>query len=262
MKPKLLFLFVLISVYQWLNSTTWEIKQDGTGNFIFIQEGINASVNSDTVLVYPGTYFENIDFIGKDITVASLLLTTGYENYIDSTIIDGNQQGSVVTFENDETNYAILMGITIQNGSGKYLDQYTNMGGGIFIKFSSPSLQYLIIKNNYSDIGGGIAFSSTNAYLKSVTITNNHSFRDAGGIVIGRLPPNPINSNITFSSTNRCNIYNNTAGNAADIFIAENHTPVTNIYLDTLTVLNPDWNYVSQFPNINLEIEDIRVFPG
>ena len=130
MKLKLLFLFVFISVYQWLNSTTWIIDQSGGGNFTFIQEGIDASVDSDTVLVYPGTYFENIDFIGKNITVASLLLTTGDESYIDSTIIDGNQQGSVITFENNETNNAVLIGLTLQNGSGQQPTIFKYGGGG------------------------------------------------------------------------------------------------------------------------------------
>jgi hypothetical protein len=250
------FYFLLFTSFiSLLLAETIEIKQDGTGNFTIIQEGIDASSNSDTVLVYPGTYFENINFIGKDITVASLLLTTGDESYIDSTIIDGNQQGSVVTFENNETNNAVLMGFTIKNGSGKVISVYNMLGGGIFINYSSPSLKDLRIKNNTADYGAGILFSSTDAYIEAVTIKNNHAFRDAGGLAISRLAPDPINSNITFSSTNRCNVYNNTAGNAADIYIDENHTPVTNIYLDTLTVLNPDWNYVSQFPNINLNIE-------
>jgi len=252
-----LFLIVCFcSFCSLLYGTTWEIKQDGTGNFNFIQEGIDASVDSDTVLVYPGTYFENINFYGKDITVASLLLTTGDESYINSTIIDGDHQGSVVTFENDETNDAVLIGFTLQNGSGYDVSQYTNVGGGIFINFSSPSLKYLMIRNNNANGGGGIHFSSTDAYIEKVTIKENHAFVNGGGIFIGRLPPNPTNSDITFSTTNKCNVYNNSAGNCSEIYIAENHTPVINIIVDTLAVLEPDWNYVSQFPNINLDIEN------
>jgi hypothetical protein len=193
------FYFLLFTSFiSLLLAETIEIKQDGTGNFTTIQEGINASVNSDTVLVYPGIYFENIDFIGKDITVASLLLTTGEESYIDSTIIDGNHQGSVVTFENNETNNAVLMGFTIQNGSGTSTTIYTNYGGGIFINFSSPTLKYLIIKHNQARKGGGISFSSSDAYLEAVTIKENHAFYHAGGIEILRLPPDPLYSNITF----------------------------------------------------------------
>ncbi len=55
-----------------------------------IQEAINAAVPGDTVLVDDGCYIERIDFLGKAITIESV-------NGPDFTIIDGNQQGTVVT---------------------------------------------------------------------------------------------------------------------------------------------------------------------
>ncbi len=57
-----------------------------------IQAGITASSAGDTVLVQPGTYYENINFTGKNIAVASLFLTTGDTAYISQTIINGNNR--------------------------------------------------------------------------------------------------------------------------------------------------------------------------
>ena len=68
-----------------------------------IQQGIDAAIDGDTVLVDTGTYFENINYNGKNITVASYYLTTLDTSYISQTIIDGDSAGSVVRFENDET---------------------------------------------------------------------------------------------------------------------------------------------------------------
>jgi hypothetical protein len=68
-----------------------------------IQARINSAVNGDTVLVADSTYYENINFMGKAITVASYFLVDGDSVHIDSTIINGSQpnhsdRGSVVFF--------------------------------------------------------------------------------------------------------------------------------------------------------------------
>ena len=70
--------------------------------FASIQKAIDSSKDGETVLVLPGTYKENINYNGKNITVASKYLTTEDKSYIESTIIDGDEKGSVVTFENGE----------------------------------------------------------------------------------------------------------------------------------------------------------------
>jgi len=146
-----------------------------------IQQGIDASQDADTVLVQPGTYVENINYNGKNITVASLFLTSADTSYISQTIIDGNQSGSVVTFETGEDTTAVFCGFTIINGLGYDADPYT--GGGINVNQSSPSLKNLIVMNNHSEyIGGGMLLGGSNIELSDITVKYNTSDGMGGGI--------------------------------------------------------------------------------
>src|SRR5438552_19079403 len=87
-----------------------------------IQGAINVANNGDTVLVAPGTYYENINFNGKAVTVTS----SGGPSV---TIIDGGQNGSVVTFDSGETMSSGLNGVSIQNGYASYNGSYDSGRG-------------------------------------------------------------------------------------------------------------------------------------
>ncbi|MBN2461839.1 MAG: hypothetical protein JXB60_09550 [Candidatus Cloacimonetes bacterium] len=142
-----------------------------------IQAGIDASLDADTVLVQPGTYFENINYNGKNIIVASLFLTTLDATYISSTFIDGNENNSVVRFVNGEDSTAIISGFTLTNGGSTFF------GGGIYCEGSSPTLRDLIIKNNYvsghfmaeTGTGGGICCFNASPHIENVIIEGNHA---------------------------------------------------------------------------------------
>ncbi|MBN1561646.1 DUF1565 domain-containing protein [candidate division KSB1 bacterium] len=117
-----------------------------------IQAGIDVASIGDTILVQPGTFIENINFAGKNLVVGSLFLTTRDTSFISATIIDGDSSGSTVIFENGEDSTAVLTGFTLRNGAAQN-------GGGIYCFDSTPSLEYLTIKENtaYSS-GGGICY--------------------------------------------------------------------------------------------------------
>src|SRR5437764_9141090 len=72
-----------------------------------IQLAIRAANNGDLILVSPGTYFENIFYNGKAISIRSIAGST-------RTIIDGKHMTSVVTFDTDEDTQSVLSGLCIQ----------------------------------------------------------------------------------------------------------------------------------------------------
>lgn len=136
-----------------------------------IQDGINAAVNGDTVLVAPGTYTENINFNGKAITVKS-------SGGAHSTIIDGGNVNTVVTFASGEQNTSVLSGFTIQHGSSAY-------GAGISVTSASPVIINNIITANVSSfLAGGIyIINNSTAIIQSNTITANTA-GEGGGMVL------------------------------------------------------------------------------
>ncbi len=142
---------------------TWGDDETGDGSadnpFATIQHGIDMSTDGDTVLVNEGTYYENINFLGKKIVVTSYYYLTDDSTSIYNTIIDGSypsnpDSGSVVVFASGEDSLSIISGFTIQNGSGTQCSG--RFGGGIYCNNSSPLITDNIIVSNTAFEGGGI----------------------------------------------------------------------------------------------------------
>lgn len=157
-----------------------------------IQDGINAAFEGDTVLVSQGVYYENVNFLGKSITVSSYYLLSQNPQDIENTVIDGeylvgNSCSSVVTFVTGEDTTSRLIGFTIRNGQGTLLGEGIRGGGGIYCNNSTPLLKDNIIINNIADKGGGIYAQHPGYKTIKVlgnTIKNNYALNFGGGICL------------------------------------------------------------------------------
>ena len=214
--------------------------------FPTIQEGIDAAPEGSVVLVSPGTYFENIKFHGKAITLKG-------EAGAEMTVIDGGQIDRVVRFEWAETEESVLDGFTITNGGdSKYgggincgeatspviknciitRNQTWGMseGAGIRSYYSSPTILNCVIKENWTDPrydgeGAGI-YNHGGLTIKNCTIIGNISSRAGrgGGICCG-------GSLVIEDSL----IAENTGGRGGGIYISGSHDPPPSIIRCTIT---------------------------
>jgi len=138
------------------------------GDYSSIQEAILMSWDGDTVLVHPGTYLENIQFICRNFILASLYLITSDTAYISSTIIDGDNTGSVISIVRNQSRLSRISGFTIRHGNAT--GQY---GGGINCRGADPIIDHCIIRDNHARYGAGISAIESNIEIQSCSIVGN-----------------------------------------------------------------------------------------
>jgi len=94
-----------------------------------IQQGINAAVNGDTVLIASGIYIEALEIHQLDLTLASHFLTTGDTTFISSTVIDGDSTLQLLDCIGPES--IRLIGLTFRRGLAIDLGGNSWKSGGI-----------------------------------------------------------------------------------------------------------------------------------
>lgn len=239
------FLFVILIIAAIISDDSdqagsTELIYSVPGDYSTIQEAIDGAAAGSVIIIEPGTYYENIDFKGKELTLKS----TNPDDYaiVESTIIDGGGKGSTVSIRNGEGQGATLMGLHITGGSGgrESFDFDENgtltnaneyLGGGILImNGSAPTITQCIIRENYSTeaetgegAGGGITIVGNSSATISANLIDSNESDVGGGIVVAYnssavVRDNTISGNRSPSTGNADNfsggvfvIYNSTA---------------------------------------------------
>ncbi len=213
MKLRLTLFIIVLLLMSKLDCTLLEVNLDGTADYTSIQSAINSAIDNDVILVHPGHYIERLNTNGKDLTLQSLYAIEPLQEYIDSTIVDGNRQ-VCLRIENGED--VTVNGFTFSNNYDDLnvvdTHEIDTVGGGMKI-FDAGHVEVKNTKTikNVSRGGAGISVygNNTSVYFENVEITENRALA-GGGLRI---------SSGAQIECNDLRVFNNFAIYAMDIFI-------------------------------------------
>jgi hypothetical protein len=216
----------------------WFVDEDGSddnnGSFDYpfstIQHAINSASDGDSIFVNSGTYYENINFYGKEVKVFGL---SGPEE----TILDGQAMNSaVVAFRDFDYSDAGIYGFTIQNA------EY----GVMVLNGGSPEIKWCIVRDitlggdgGFYLAGDGIGSSPT--VSECLIYGNESNSGEGGGIRVASNNGNSsaliINCTIVGNSPEGIRVHgSNTVVDVVNTIIYDNPTSITN--LGTINITN------------------------
>ena len=174
-------------------------------DYTSIQDALDAAVGGDEVVLREGVYHESgIAFHGSAAgggvislrgenpedfySVSNTIINAGYNNYVmrvysggpgasisGISMIHGSASGLIIRSGEVTIDHCIIRG-----NSG-------HDGGGIYCKFSEPTLRSCFIQNNHADHGGGgLYFEGTSATMIGCDVRNNSATTRGGAMDIGQ----------------------------------------------------------------------------
>lgn len=139
-----------------------------------VQAAIDAAAAGDSIIVRPGTYDGSLNLRGKRITLRGEM---GADR---TTLTSSLPQTSVMLCNSGETWDTIIEGFTVTGGTGSTFG-YWNVGGGMRIENSSPTIRNCVFRNNSAGGGGGMLSYSCSPRFANCTFRNNISTGSARG---------------------------------------------------------------------------------
>ena len=146
----------------------WHVAVDGSNNsgdgsienpLGSIQLAINISSYGDSIMAGPGTYYENINWINKNISI----IGSGSAE----TIIDAQQLGFGIKIEN--VNYSSLFqGFSVKNSSAN--EELDDFGHGILMHSADLTLNNIVVEDCYAH---GIFVDGSSSLFNDIIVKNN-----------------------------------------------------------------------------------------
>ena len=180
-----------------------------------IQTAIDNAVDTDEIVVAPGTYFETISFLGKAIWLHS---SAGAE----VTTIDGTGNLHVVQCVNGEGSDTVLSGFVITGGNADNSpddrgggmhnlqssptvlncsfigNTASNLGGGMYNRDGSPTVNNCTFSGNTASLGGGMFNNNSNPTVSNCAFIGNTATASSGGGMVNISGSSPTVSNCVF----------------------------------------------------------------
>jgi hypothetical protein len=172
---------------------TFEIRPDGTGDFPTIQAAVDASFNSDVIIltdgVFTGTGNRDVDVQGRSITIKS---AAGDPTRC---VIDCQgtpsvpHRGFILSAAGESG--AMIDGLSIVNGYAPFASG-ERLGGAIVCRGGAPTIRNCVLAGNRATAGAAIQCGSRSSpTIESCTFFGNEALADEGGTIDCRATSHP-----------------------------------------------------------------------
>lgn len=220
-----LFLGLLLSASctLFVSQNAHAVTRNVPSQYSTIQAAINASQNGDTVLVSPGTYREQLEIIGKYITLQST------SSNVNDTVIAPNSGKTGIMIQQvpykSGTPQVKINRFKITGGNSP-----DGQGGAITIAHSAdPIIENCLIDNNHSTMHGGgiLVFNNSHPTIRNNNINNNSAYMFGGGIFVVKNSSPVIYGNTITQNTATGAVFPNGGASGGGLYL-ENDTSNTN----------------------------------
>ena len=225
----------------WIVSTTpgpLDVFGSSENPYNTIQAAIDQSINEDAVVVYPGTYQENVLIFEKNVSVT----TPDPQSSAPTTIIDGGANGlPVFRINGNGTNLGgstadlVVSGFTIRNG----LSPTYEVPGGLYVSNTNSAdinitLSHLVVEDNVDLGAGGASAGGSHFYYTDFIEVSDVVYRNNFG------PSAAMGAFNAQFSLDRGEFYNNTSSGATINFWHNSNSTEFTTIRNTLIRNNSD----------------------